>query len=233
MSVDPDLAQTDQPYAYAGDDPVNSSDPSGYCSNSPTGVCYEPGGGIDPYWDSIINMTAAAQGPIETAYGNYIKEVRNIPLPRRAVDDALDTLQNDVNRVFQDVIGTMNDGSGSPCAPYLEGNFTQAANQAGVSSEDLAEGSLAYVVFNISNVVDDPYTTVGFSSYLVRKFVQTGWAQQILLDKEIDWADSATDAEDGGIKTISEPVGKALGWLASWCEETAADLISLFAIEDE
>lgn len=29
MSVDPDLADTDQPYAYAGDDPVNESDPSG------------------------------------------------------------------------------------------------------------------------------------------------------------------------------------------------------------
>jgi hypothetical protein len=28
-SVDPDLAETDQPYAYAGDDPVNSSDPNG------------------------------------------------------------------------------------------------------------------------------------------------------------------------------------------------------------
>ena len=29
MSVDPDLAETDQPYAYAGDDPVNETDPSG------------------------------------------------------------------------------------------------------------------------------------------------------------------------------------------------------------
>jgi hypothetical protein len=29
MSVDPDLAETDQPYAYASDDPVNEGDPSG------------------------------------------------------------------------------------------------------------------------------------------------------------------------------------------------------------
>ena len=28
MSVDPDLAETDQPYAYAGDDPVNEGDPT-------------------------------------------------------------------------------------------------------------------------------------------------------------------------------------------------------------
>jgi len=33
MSVDPDLAETDQPYAYAGDDPVNGADPSGLASN--------------------------------------------------------------------------------------------------------------------------------------------------------------------------------------------------------
>jgi len=29
MSVDPDLAETDEPYAYAGGDPVNEDDPSG------------------------------------------------------------------------------------------------------------------------------------------------------------------------------------------------------------
>ncbi|HMK96976.1 MAG TPA: RHS repeat-associated core domain-containing protein, partial [Acidimicrobiales bacterium] len=29
LSVDPALAETDQPYAYAGDDPVNEGDPSG------------------------------------------------------------------------------------------------------------------------------------------------------------------------------------------------------------
>ncbi|HUC14776.1 MAG TPA: RHS repeat-associated core domain-containing protein [Acidimicrobiales bacterium] len=35
MSVDPDLAETDQPYAYAADDPVNEGDPSGlYCAGT-------------------------------------------------------------------------------------------------------------------------------------------------------------------------------------------------------
>jgi RHS repeat-associated protein len=36
-SVDPDVAGTGQPYAYAGDDPVNEGDPSGLCA------CDEPG----------------------------------------------------------------------------------------------------------------------------------------------------------------------------------------------
>ena len=38
MSVDPDVSQTDRPYAYAGDDPVNESDPTG---RSTLGICGE------------------------------------------------------------------------------------------------------------------------------------------------------------------------------------------------
>jgi hypothetical protein len=36
MSVDPDLAETDQAYAYAGDDPVNEDDPSGLAPCGPS-----------------------------------------------------------------------------------------------------------------------------------------------------------------------------------------------------
>jgi hypothetical protein len=36
MTIDPDLAETDQAYAYAGDDPVNRSDPTGDFS---LGIC--------------------------------------------------------------------------------------------------------------------------------------------------------------------------------------------------
>jgi RHS repeat-associated protein len=36
LSVDPDLAQTGEPYAYAGDDPVNETDPTGDLS---LGIC--------------------------------------------------------------------------------------------------------------------------------------------------------------------------------------------------
>jgi hypothetical protein len=35
MSVDPELAETDQPYAYASDDPVNEADPTGASSGRP------------------------------------------------------------------------------------------------------------------------------------------------------------------------------------------------------
>jgi hypothetical protein len=39
MSVDPDLAETGQPYSYAGDDPVNEGDPSGKSPLSPLNPC--------------------------------------------------------------------------------------------------------------------------------------------------------------------------------------------------
>jgi uncharacterized protein RhaS with RHS repeats len=40
LSVDPDVAQTDQPYAYTGDDPVNGVDPLGLCSVPGEGQLY-------------------------------------------------------------------------------------------------------------------------------------------------------------------------------------------------
>src|SRR5579863_8640642 len=54
MSVDPDLAETDQPYAFADDDPVNASDPTGrvvqgaeggwpVSDTNPPGAIGEPG----------------------------------------------------------------------------------------------------------------------------------------------------------------------------------------------
>jgi len=48
MGVDPDLAETDQAYAYAGDDPVNASDPSGRMGTSNT--VYDLG---YQYWQEI------------------------------------------------------------------------------------------------------------------------------------------------------------------------------------
>jgi hypothetical protein len=40
LNVDPDVAQTGQPYAYTGDDPVNGVDPLGLCTISGEGQLY-------------------------------------------------------------------------------------------------------------------------------------------------------------------------------------------------
>jgi hypothetical protein len=47
-SVDPDVAQTSQPYLYASDDPVNGSDPSGDASlpSNCAGVDGNPSGDV-------------------------------------------------------------------------------------------------------------------------------------------------------------------------------------------
>jgi hypothetical protein len=42
VSVDPMVNETNQPYAYAGDDPVNGVDPAGLC-NTPGVIGYYPG----------------------------------------------------------------------------------------------------------------------------------------------------------------------------------------------
>ena len=41
LQVDPLVAQTDQPFSYANDDPVNGSDPSGLAKNEPAGLTPE------------------------------------------------------------------------------------------------------------------------------------------------------------------------------------------------
>ena len=55
LSVDPDLSQTGQPYAYTGDDPLNATDPSGQrtvcgpdnCGSGPgSGVAQAPNGSV-------------------------------------------------------------------------------------------------------------------------------------------------------------------------------------------
>jgi RHS repeat-associated protein len=45
ISVDPDVSQTGQPYAFTGDDPLNATDPLGLCAG-PDGLCKNPSTGL-------------------------------------------------------------------------------------------------------------------------------------------------------------------------------------------
>ena len=60
MSVDPDLAETGQPYAFAGDDPVNESDPSGLHLYNPCnwfGICHKIHTAVDALTiDSVLSL---------------------------------------------------------------------------------------------------------------------------------------------------------------------------------
>jgi hypothetical protein len=55
LSVDPDVAQTGQPYAFTGDDPVNRTDPQGLLTSGPGGQLCE---GHGPNEESTCNSSA-------------------------------------------------------------------------------------------------------------------------------------------------------------------------------
>jgi hypothetical protein len=69
MSVDPDLADTDQPYAYAGDDPVNEGDPLGDASTGPTNK--QSGLKAEGIMDDIVDQ-AVEDGGIEGDLGSQV-----------------------------------------------------------------------------------------------------------------------------------------------------------------
>jgi hypothetical protein len=80
LSVDPDLAETDQPYAYASDDPVNNSDPSGlYCKNDPyTNDCARPLPGPPCFaGNPQCGPLPAVHGPL--SWANDLLQVLNVP----------------------------------------------------------------------------------------------------------------------------------------------------------
>jgi hypothetical protein len=61
--LDPVLASTDQPYAYANDNPVNASDPSGLCTTDKyTLVSLEGPGNCDHYINAqLAQLSGTAQ----------------------------------------------------------------------------------------------------------------------------------------------------------------------------
>jgi hypothetical protein len=75
LTVDPDVADTGQPYAYAEDDPVNGSDPSGLCVSLFNVVCvgggsvtstlslrFDPGAGVNWFNEHLNPAYVALTG---------------------------------------------------------------------------------------------------------------------------------------------------------------------------
>ena len=72
LSVDPLVDQTGQPYSYAGDNPINGSDPVGLCSG-PDGMCRD------------VNQPGSQYNPttsyVPTDYGNDVQYGPPAPAP--------------------------------------------------------------------------------------------------------------------------------------------------------
>lgn len=64
LSVDPDVAETGQPYAYTNDDPVNETDPLGLWGWNPisdvTQAAGDVGGAVEHHWRGIAQVAIAA-----------------------------------------------------------------------------------------------------------------------------------------------------------------------------
>ncbi len=78
MTVDPDLAETDQPYQYAGGDPMNSSDPTGLGgygkgghTNPVTQACHQIYGESE---QEMVSACVAAEQSAFQEYGSGLKE---------------------------------------------------------------------------------------------------------------------------------------------------------------
>lgn len=100
LSVDPDLPQTGQPYSYAGDDPLNRSDPSGLCALSDqecvnlvlaawivdTDDWFVAGGDsltLTQQLGYIVASNYAVTHPLQLSYGNWqgILSAEGIDIP--------------------------------------------------------------------------------------------------------------------------------------------------------
>ncbi len=78
LSVDPDVDETMQPYAYASDDPVNSSDPSGLYRSNKKFVCADGYEVYRPFYSDVekklnlkVSLTAAWNEPNGGEQNNF------------------------------------------------------------------------------------------------------------------------------------------------------------------
>jgi hypothetical protein len=66
LSIDPDVASTDQPYVFTNDDPLNAEDPLGLCFV----VCWSSvGHGIASGFDATRHFVAANSGAVGIGFG--------------------------------------------------------------------------------------------------------------------------------------------------------------------
>jgi len=70
MSVDPDVRQTQQPYSYANDDPINGTDPTGLCGGLSSWGSFWSNCGSD-----AVNGASSAASVVGTFVGNHYGQI--------------------------------------------------------------------------------------------------------------------------------------------------------------
>ena len=90
ISVDPLVDQTEAPYAYAADDPVDASDPSGLLSLCGFGYCvsthsFDPMASVD----AIVNFGRGASFGLSDTIANWIVPGASCTIPENSFDQFL------------------------------------------------------------------------------------------------------------------------------------------------
>ncbi|MGD0808295.1 MAG: RHS repeat-associated core domain-containing protein, partial [Acidimicrobiales bacterium] len=129
-SVDPDLAETGQAYAYADDDPVDSGDPLGLCSDwvCPWQAAPAVARGVgNVVWSNIKSSAGCGFTPLCSAAIGVVHDVRTYGWA------------NGLNTAFNPAVGVLENAR--TFVDDLECNNIEAATEAGIG---LAESTAAW-----------------------------------------------------------------------------------------
>lgn len=78
LSVDPDVAETGQPYAFTKDDPLNSTDPLGLyglCNSQDMFYCFGPADGFIPDGAGVLVVDPRIAYPDSVTSGTDVKDI--------------------------------------------------------------------------------------------------------------------------------------------------------------
>jgi hypothetical protein len=165
MSVDPALAQTDQPYAYAGDDPVNEGDPSGLDTDETSEV---PPGVVETF--SAMNYDRRGYHDVYLTQG----AINHMELH---IDDFTDTIAQFVGKPVIDV-------TGQAFETFLDAiSKTLKTPQSGDDGIELTFTKGADGGTNISLLYQAPYNIYDEETFAVKRtqfFVSVGYSSNLI-----------------------------------------------------
>jgi hypothetical protein len=115
LSVDPDVAETGQPYAFTGDDPLNATDPTGtkevcgdLCGGGNTPTPQNPVGGVDGDMGAGAAVVGGGYGLVSTGSPSSPS-----PSPSGATSSNSGGISGDIFAMLQFVAGIFADETGA------------------------------------------------------------------------------------------------------------------------